>query len=73
LFSRVGEGIKRLANLLMEQLRLERPPQRQLFIPNPYDRKMSEVRGRASSPNIGVIHEKGYKEPWIIAMDTPPI
>jgi len=28
--------------------------------------------GTDISTNIGILHEKGYKEPWIITMDCKP-
>lgn len=32
----------------------------------------AELYGSGVSTNIGVLHEKGHKEPWIIAMDAKP-
>jgi Transposase DDE domain len=32
----------------------------------------AELYGSGVSTNIGVLHEKGHKEPWIIAMDANP-
>lgn len=32
----------------------------------------AELYGSGVSTNIGVLHEKGHKEPWIIAMDVNP-
>jgi len=32
----------------------------------------AELYGSGVRTNIGVLHEKGHKEPWIIAMDAPP-
>ena len=32
----------------------------------------AELYGSGVSTNIGVLHEKGHKEPWIIAMDAHP-
>lgn len=32
----------------------------------------AELYGSGVRTNIGVLHEKGHKEPWIIAMDCPP-
>ena len=32
----------------------------------------AELYGSGVRTNIGFLHEKGHKEPWIIAMDTPP-
>ena len=32
----------------------------------------AELCGSAIRTNIGVLHEKGHKEPWIIAMDAKP-
>jgi len=32
----------------------------------------AELYGSGVTTHIGVLHEKGHKEPWIIAMDAPP-
>ncbi|MGB5084853.1 MAG: transposase [Methylocystis silviterrae] len=32
----------------------------------------AELYGSGVSTNIGILHEKGHKEPWIIAMDANP-
>jgi hypothetical protein len=32
----------------------------------------AELYGSGVTTNIGVLHEKGHKEPWIIAMDAQP-
>ena len=32
----------------------------------------AELHGSGVTTNIGVLHEKGHKEPWIIAMDASP-
>ena len=32
----------------------------------------AELYGRGVRTNIGFLHEKGHKEPWIIAMDALP-
>jgi Transposase DDE domain len=32
----------------------------------------AELTGSGVSTNIGVLHESGHKEPWIIAMDAKP-
>ncbi len=32
----------------------------------------AELYGSAVRTNIGVLHEKGHPEPWIIAMDAKP-
>ncbi len=32
----------------------------------------AELYGSGVTTNIGVLHEKGHKEPWIIAMDASP-
>lgn len=32
----------------------------------------AELYGSGVSTNIGILHEKGHKEPWIIAMDVNP-
>lgn len=32
----------------------------------------AELYGSGVRTNIGFLHEKGHKEPWIIAMDSPP-
>ena len=32
----------------------------------------AELYGSGVTTNIGVLHEKGHKEPWIIAMDVAP-
>jgi Transposase DDE domain len=32
----------------------------------------AELYGSGVTTNIGVLHEKGHKEPWIIAMDAKP-
>jgi hypothetical protein len=34
--------------------------------------KGAELYGSGVRTNIGFLHEKGHKEPWIIAMDTAP-
>jgi hypothetical protein len=34
--------------------------------------KGAELYGSGVKTNIGVLHEKGHKEPWIIAMDAAP-
>jgi hypothetical protein len=34
--------------------------------------KDAELYGSGVRTNIGVLHEKGHKEPWIIAMDASP-
>lgn len=34
--------------------------------------KAAELYGSGVTTNIGVVHEKGHKEPWIIAMDAAP-
>lgn len=34
--------------------------------------KGAELYGSGVVTNIGVLHEKGHKEPWIIAMDASP-
>ena len=34
--------------------------------------KAAELYGSGVKTNIGVLHEKGHKEPWIIAMDAAP-
>lgn len=34
--------------------------------------KDAELYGSGVTTNIGVLHEKGHKEPWIIAMDASP-
>ena len=32
----------------------------------------AELYGTGVTTNIGVLHEEGHKEPWIIAMETKP-
>ena len=34
--------------------------------------RAAELYGSGVRTNIGVLHEKGHEEPWIIAMDCPP-
>jgi hypothetical protein len=34
--------------------------------------KDAELYGSGIKTNIGILHEKGHKEPWIIAMDASP-